>query len=290
MRCGVIPAAFVVAENLCKISAATAQGGRRFHLLDQITSPGGERRVRGEEMSLHFHYCFVLPDGTREEFTLDIDPVTIELRQDDGPWPEWVRLGYEQCPHCPEEMVGHEHCPMAMALASLVERFSSLLSYEEVELTVTSAERFISQQTTAQRGIASIMGLLMATCGCPHTRFLRPMARFHLPLATEEETVYRAFTMYALSQFLSCRQAEVLDVSFQGMTVLYGQLEKVNSAFVMRLRAAAQADSSVNALINLDMYAKVMPYVVEDSLEELRYLFPDENSVQSRLSKTKLYQ
>ena len=36
-----------------------------------------------------------------------------------------------------------------------------------------------------------VNGLIMATAGCPWTDRLRPMARFHLPFATEAETVYR---------------------------------------------------------------------------------------------------
>jgi hypothetical protein len=30
---------------------------------------------------------------------------------------------------------------------------------------------------------------------------VKPMARFHLPLASEEETIYRATTMYLLAQY-----------------------------------------------------------------------------------------
>jgi hypothetical protein len=32
-------------------------------------------------------------------------------------------------------------------------------------------------------------------------------------------------------------------------------------------------DSSVNAIIILNMYARIMPLAIEDSLEDIRYLF-----------------
>jgi hypothetical protein len=40
-----------------------------------------------------------------------------------------------------------------------------------------------------------------------------------------------------------------------------------------RVRSGSKTDSSVNAIVLLDMYAKAMPYVIRQSLEELRYLF-----------------
>ena len=36
----------------------------------------------------------------------------------------------------------------------------------------------------------------MALSGCPVLEQLKPMARFHLPFASVEETIYRAASMY----------------------------------------------------------------------------------------------
>ncbi len=225
---------------------------------------------------LCFHYGFTLPDGEEIDFFLNIDPDSLSLiTVAHSHIPAWARLDFHQCPHCPQSISQTNHCPMALALAPLVEKFSTLLSYEDVSLTVITAQRCIKQQTTAQRGIASLMGLIIATCGCPHCYFLRPMARFHLPLANEEETIYRAFSMYALGQILDNQQGAQTDSSFIGLAHLYAELEKVNSSFVKRLRVASKGDSSINGLVNLDMYAKAMPHVVEDSMDELRYLFTD---------------
>jgi hypothetical protein len=40
-----------------------------------------------------------------------------------------------------------------------------------------------------------------------------------------------------------------------------------------RLRVASSKDSAVNAIVLLDLFAKALPYSIEESLEELRYLF-----------------
>jgi 3'-phosphoadenosine 5'-phosphosulfate (PAPS) 3'-phosphatase len=48
--------------------------------------------------------------------------------------------------------------------------------------------------------------------------------------------------------------------------------EAVTVAVAKRLRTATEADSAINAIIVLDIYTKAIPVVIEESLEELRYL------------------
>ena len=222
---------------------------------------------------IDIQYIFELPNGQKEIFLLQLDRHNLQLlTEKEESLPDWSRLGFQQCPNC-VGMAKSTWCPMAANLSRIVHRFASLLSYEEVHLTVITAEREFRQQTTIQRAISSYMGLVMATCGCPHTAFLRPMARFHLPLASEEETIYRAFSMYALAQYFIAREKGNADPKLEGLEQAYKEIQVVNQAMVKRLRAASDKDSSINALVNLDMYARAMPYVLEESLEELRYLF-----------------
>jgi hypothetical protein len=99
------------------------------------------------------------------------------------------------------------------------------------------------------------------------------MARFHLPLASEEETIYRAATMYLLAQYFCGERGGKTDFSFEGLIALYRNIQTVNVHVAKRFRAAGGSDSPVNAIIYLDLYAKGMPYAVQKSLSELRYLF-----------------
>ena len=222
---------------------------------------------------IDIQYTFRLPERHEEIFSLRLDPDTLELppRKEDM-LPDWCRLSFHQCPNC-RDMEGERWCPAAAHLSKIVHRFSALLSYEEIQLKVVTAEREIHQQTTIQRAIASYMGLVMAASGCPHTAFLRPMARFHLPLANDKETMYRAFSMYALAQFFITRQAGTIDMEFQGLKQAYEDLATVNKSMIKRLRAASEKDSSVNALVNLDLHARIIPIIFEESLEELRTLY-----------------
>jgi len=187
--------------------------------------------------------------------------------------PPWTNLDFHQCPNCPLTPQTHPHCPLATSLVNIVKRFESTLSYDEIHLEVVTEERSVFHDTTAQKGIGSLMGLVIATSACPHTAFFKPMARFHLPLANKEETIYRATSMYLLAQYFLKKQGHNADFDLKGLTKIYKNVQTINIAIANRLRAATETDSSVNALIFLDIFAKSLPYIIEESLEEIRHLF-----------------
>jgi len=83
-----------------------------------------------------------------------------------------------------------------LSLVDLVTRCEELVSYDQIDVRVVTDE-----WTITQRAISALMGLIMATSGCPKTAYLKPMARFHLPLASEDEAVYRVTSMYLLAQY-----------------------------------------------------------------------------------------
>ncbi|MBN1254913.1 MAG: hypothetical protein JXA50_06540 [Deltaproteobacteria bacterium] len=219
-------------------------------------------------------YYLTLPEGVRETFTVKLDVAKLEL-VDNIPdsLPTWAQLDFCQCSHCPFTPAECPYCPLAANLVPIVERFEGLISYSEIAVDVMTAERFITQHTTVQRGMSSLMGLVMATSGCPYMAFFKPMARFHLPFASAEETVYRATSMYLLAQYFLNKEGHNADLTLAGLREIYYDIEVVNVAVAKRLRAATEADSAVNAIILLDIYTKAMPVVIEESLGEIRYLF-----------------
>jgi hypothetical protein len=113
----------------------------------------------------------------------------------------------------------------------------------------------------------------MATSGCPITTFFRPMARFHLPFANAEETTYRAVSTYLLAQYFRKRRGEPADLELEGLTTLYEDLHRLNRAFAKRLRGARGTDSSVNAVILLDVLAGALTSESEDRLPALEASF-----------------
>ena len=219
-------------------------------------------------------YRFSFNGGKQGSYNLQLDSETLDL-QDHSPasFPPWADLHFHQCPHCTLRPEESPRCPLATHLVCMVNRFRHLLSYEEVYLDVIMRERVISHHTTMERALGSLMGLVMAASGCPYTAFFKPMARFHLPLASKEETAYRAASMYMLAQHYRKEEGLPSDLDFEGLIDIYRNVETMNMAVTERLRAAPDSEFAVNALIFLDLYAKTMPYRINQYLAGLRRIF-----------------
>ena len=219
-------------------------------------------------------YRFRLPDNSSEDFKLELNPRNLELTGNiPKSLPTWTKLDFHQCSHCPLEVVTDPYCPLAANIVNIVQRFNGLISYDKIRVDVITQERRISQHTTAQKGISSMMGLVIATCGCPHTAFFKAMGRFHLPLASNEETIFRATSMYLLAQYFLKTEGRHADLEFTGLTKIYRNMQIVNVAIANRLRSTSISDSSINAIVILDNFAKSLPHAIEKSLKDLRHLF-----------------
>ena len=216
-------------------------------------------------------YRFDLPDGSQKTLDFIFDPGDFRLV---NPAPEvapfWTALTFKQCANCPLNAAEHPHCPAALQMASAIEPLKALVSFDTVGVTVTQAERSIYAETTAQQAMSSVLGLIMATAGCPWTDRFRPMARFHLPFASEAETLYRSIGMFLLARELTGASD---GRGFTALERLYENLHVVNRDMSRRLGAAAPSDPARNAMALLDAYTTLLPAALESSLEELKPLF-----------------
>jgi hypothetical protein len=220
---------------------------------------------------LSIRYRFDLPDGSQSTLHFTFDSASFRLT---NPAPEtppfWTELEFNQCANCPLKAADHPHCPAALQMAAALEPLKALVSFDTVGVTVLQSERTIYVETSAQQAMSSVLGLIMATAGCPWTDRLRPMARFHLPFANETETVYRSVSMYLLSREMTSADARP---PFAALTELYDNLHIVNKDMSRRLGAATSTDPARNAMALLDSYTTLLPAALDRSLEELRPLF-----------------
>ncbi len=224
--------------------------------------------------TIDIRYIFHLGDRGEEVIDLHLDEQSLESSgQLQHKPPEWTDLSFHQCPHCTLDKEDHPTCPVAANISYVVGHFDNVLSYHEIDLEVITDTRRVSQHTTVQKGISSLLGLLFATSGCPHTNYMKPMARFHLPLATEEDTIYRAAGMYLLAQYFLKQKGKTADLELSGLGEIYRNLHQVNIDIAKRIKAVAQTDSSINAVIILDTFASIMPFMLEDHLDEIQHLF-----------------
>lgn len=208
-------------------------------------------------------------------FTVQIDPKTL-LNAAAPPVvvPEWAKLSFQKCPNCPLREEDSPACPPALRLSEVVPRFADIFSFARVSARVTVPERVYEQaDLSLQSALSSLLGVYMVTSGCPVLGTLRPMVRFHLPFASELETITRATSMYLLGQYLVAKDGGTPDWSLSTLSANYEATSKVNRAFAARLRAAASKDANVNALIRLDSVARSVHDLIESELDELRFLF-----------------
>lgn len=221
-----------------------------------------------------FYYRIGLPDGSKRELTVVIDTKTLVCLEPAEVSLPWTALDHGQCPGCPLSATTVSLCPLAARLAPVVAVLGPLLSHDELHVEVEWGHRRLVTTTTAQRMASSIIGLIAATSSCPRTGFLAPMAWFHLPLATEEETVFRAVSTYLLEQYIVAIDGGTPDWALADLAKRYQALHEVNMSMAHRLREAGSEDATVNAVVLLDLLAKAIPFSVEDSMESLRFLYP----------------
>ena len=190
---------------------------------------------------------------------------------------EWIKLEHEKCANCTLNTKQYRNCPVAENLASVVTDCANTISHENVNLEVTAQKRTVIAKTSAQKALSSIVGLAMATSQCPHTQFFRAMAKFHLPLATTEETIFRAVSSYLLMQYLKQEEGHKVSFELTGLKEIYNNLHTVNVHMNKRMTSAIQADSAVNAIAILDIFAITLPNFLDDEIKNLKSYFDLDN-------------
>ncbi len=226
------------------------------------------------QSTIEFVYHFAFPDGAAKSYTVTLDRATLSFRPATlGTPPAWARLENHQCGHCPLDPARHPHCPVATNMSALVESFKDRASVAEATVTVVTEERSYVKALPLQRGIFGILGLIMATSACPYMEFLRPMARFHLPFSSAEETIVRSVSMYLLHQYFVAKRGGQPDLSLEHLEAYYENLQKVNEGMLDRIKGVVENDADLNALIILQGFADLLTMAISKDLSKIEPLF-----------------
>lgn len=221
------------------------------------------------------HYEFIFPGGDYQEFELVLDESTMSLVNFNGESkPEWAALAHKQCRCCPLDQAENPYCPIAVNIAELVDNFKENLSIEQCQVKCVTPERTYLKETTVQAGLYSILGIVMATSDCPIMNFYKPMARFHLPFSTTQETVFRSASVYLLQQYFEFKRGRKPDIGMAQLGKQLQQVQQVNIGIIARIRSISIKDADANAIIILDSFAKLLEMAIEKSLSSLEHLFP----------------
>lgn len=224
---------------------------------------------------IQFSYRFKFESSVQTNFTIALDPETLSFisHEDKSSLPEWTKLVYKQCRCCKLTNDQQVYCPIAVNIMELVEIFKTVVSYHDCEVTCKTAERIYVKNTSVMEGLSSIFGVIMATSDCPTMMFLKPMARFHLPFATIEETTVRTASLFLLRQYFEQRGTSSIVCNFKDLENQYTQVQQVNEGLLERINSVSSEDADKNAIITLHSLSQFLSMEFDYSLGSLDYLF-----------------
>lgn len=230
---------------------------------------------------IHCCYIFEFHTPNEQKYDLYFDSQTMTLTdksfegQSEGTM-QWAELESNKCSHCPLSSEQHKYCPTARALGRVAHKFSHVKSFTKTNVAVVTEERTYLKHTSTQEALQSIFGLIMATSGCPHLNFLKPMARFHLPFSSLNETMIRILSFHFLKQFFNQNtDSPPAPFNLQTLSESYEKVTTVNRHLLDRLASLGKGDADLNAVIILDSFASLLNYQASDNFSDLQPFFRD---------------
>ena len=218
-------------------------------------------------------YDFSFEDGAKKQFPILLDPHSINILSDENDFmkPEWTRLNHNQCVCCPLDSSKVLHCPIAENIYKIIEEFKTTVSYSECRVQCTTPERIYIKDTSVMVGISSLLGIIMAASKCSLMDFLKPMARFHLPFASFEETMIRSTSFFLLGQYF--KEQNKMEFNFKKLDQNYAHIHQINEHLLKRIKSVVEEDADKNAIIMLHSLGKLLSMHIEYNLDEIKYLF-----------------
>jgi len=228
-----------------------------------------------KQRPFRFHYQFQFEDDNIINYHIALNPKTLSLIPDEHRHKpqDWTRLNYKQCSNCPLDIDSHPFCPIAVNIMELVETFKDALSYHNCMVVCKTEDRTYSKDTSIMEGLSAIFGVIMATSDCPIMNFLKPMARFHLPFSSVEESTVRTTSMYLLGQYFKYKDLPDIKMDFKPLENYYAQVRLVNEGIIKRISSVSKQDADKNAMVTLHSLSLFLSMEIDYSLSSLEYIF-----------------
>ncbi len=200
-------------------------------------------------------YRFWFENGKEILFNININSETLLIKNEKFEKDDWAKLSSFRCPNCPLSEDENEYCPLALSLREVLLKFSDVQSTEIADIFVKTEERTYHQKAAVQKGLSSLLGVMMPTSGCPVIGKLKPMVMFHLPFATPDETEFKVFSTYLFAQYLKQKRGETPDWEMINLQKIYDEISKVNHHIVEKIRELSKKDANLNAVVILETFS-----------------------------------
>lgn len=215
-------------------------------------------------------YQLKLQDGSERRYEVDIERPDRMAQQNREEHPEWTRLEQHQCSNCPYSSAQFRYCPAALEFEEIALHFANTASIERADVWVHTRERSYFKNCDMQTMLKSLYGLIMASGACPILSRLKPLAHFHLPFASLDETVHRLVGTYLVNQYLQQYDGSARpDWELRGIQDLYKELKVVNLALMKRLRQASKDDANVNAIQTFISISSIVEMGIDDIIGKM---------------------
>jgi len=226
------------------------------------------------ETLYRIRYLFNFENQNSHRFDLSLDPRSIVIVEAglEKP-PSWTALDYHQCRCCPLDKKEHPNCPLAVNMAKIVSRFKEIISHAPCTVRCITPERTYIKKTTVTEGLSSILGIVMATSNCPVMELFKPMARFHLPFSTLEETLVRSTSLYLLRQYFEYTKKRSPDLGLKKFNEHYQKVQQVNNGLFSRINGLNKKDSDKNAILVFHSLAQILSMEIKTNLQSIEHLF-----------------
>lgn len=217
-------------------------------------------------MPIKVKYRFEFEDGFDELFDIYLDDDMNVVTPDEITPPQWAKLSYFKCPHCPLDVEMEEYCPVAKLLSDILVRFYERNSHDRVKVFVETEKRNYSKETDLQSGVSSMMGIFMVGSGCPIMGRLKPLLHFHLPFGTMDETLIRAVSIFLLSQYVRWKRGSKPDWEMKQLVKYYDDIMILNRNVADKIAGLEDRDASKNSLVLLNNFANFVTLVFDESM------------------------
>lgn len=226
------------------------------------------------QANIEYCYDFILEPGNPVRFRIELDPVYFRLINTTADIrPFWTELSYKKCRCCTLPEDRFTHCPIASNIVDVVDFFKDIVAHGQCTVRCTTRQRIYEKETNVREGLSSVLGIIMATSACPVMDFLRPMARFHLPFSTLEETMVRAVSMFLLREYFEYKEKRIDKIDLERLEHNYSLVQQVNEGLMDRIRSLGQKDADKNAIVTLHSISFFLSSELDYSLDSLARFF-----------------
>ncbi|MEG8947961.1 DUF6901 family protein [Rosettibacter firmus] len=226
---------------------------------------------------LKYTYTFIFNNGTEKKFEILLDKNTLDLiSSNQTEVADWAKRENFQCANDLCNSKFEKYCPIAVNIDNIIKFFSDINSYETVKIYAEVDERTYFKETSVQKGVSSLIGIIMPVSGCPVLSKLKPLVRFHLPFASIEETEFRVISMYLFVQYMIMQRGGTPDWEMKKLKQIYEDILKINRVLSERVANLENKDASINAIVALDNFAQFISSSLEyNDLSDFENIFKE---------------